>query len=1286
MIHTVINAAITAASGNDEVSSDTTQDAHLPTPVTSTTSTSTTRSPYRTRGSTRSADKLQQQQMTPSSRCTRSSNSEWVQIQSDRMLARSLVQDPETQADSKNQSNSCDSHHSGSSRVSQRGGRRRLNFSLETTPSSFSAQLATEQTSSSSDELESILSSSRRPVNIRTIANHRRLLRHVPHSMKSRFQLVCAKFFNQYMAAAEGGNDEAVTSAIANLLLIPSYMFVRLGGGKKYKRKHAHKLRKIALSALLDRMNGEEAANKATEVQNEVDQERNGDESRHENELEVEQDQYAIGRISKAVSLIRTNHVGRAAKQLAQSRHQLPQQDTEELVEQLAALHPQCDTKGAKPTTSVPITCSHTTVIDVKHPDEDRAFCQFIRRLSNGSAPGLSGWTGDMLTVLLSSRDCKRGLARLICDINNGTLPESAKQYLLPSHLIGIPKSNGSIRPISMGEVFYRAAALYGISQVTEAAASILSPIQFGVGVPAGCEQAVHRLQHLLTQCQPQRLAGIAVDFKNAFNERNRDDILQSLYAEPALEPIWKLAHWAYSSPSPLWIRECDGEGKMIQPHQLQSKVGVKQGDPLGSLLFALSVKAMYVEAVVSDPTGSISAVAFLDDCTLVGPPDMRLINALSVLKRLAQEGGLEMNMSKTKFLWLHSEGGRTHSDPPISPEVKTKLDELGMSDIEVGAAWILGAPIGSNEGKRKALVESAVKEQQAFFDLLQSKHMPLQETLTMLRECGIPRFNYLARTTHSSVLLPSAQQFDAMVMDVVHSKFQVPIIPSASVLPLLTNTANTRAHKQLVLPIKMTGLGLRSAAFTLDIAYISSIIRSILEDEEWWTHNYPHVTTNPHLLSQWQQSIEHIRAQLNESDMKRLCPPTTNFTSFIHHIHRTIETEREEKSTATNSRRSKAPNLTRLQHLLTYAVHRKQFDELKRLAGDKRTNPTADIDMNRLQHLRHHSSLSHLWLTVNASDDSLLLSDDVMKLSIRTRLGLETHTGNSALQCVCSKVNAFQHDPHHAFTCIITRSKANIARHNLILHRLALWTRRANITTEIEASHLSSNNRLRPDLVLTMKSGMKIIDVAVVHPFTQAKLHSHSSAQTHTTDSTDEEGRSLADSNTTSNNESNADERRNGGMSATEAVEKMKRRKYATLIRDYGASFSTAVAETTGGLGKEFRDLLDDIAHEALGNESGWEKEEMIAGATQAVAVAIQIGNARLIHANRNQILKRQLYSISRGQERKSRQRKSKRRASTSTSISSVPAPAFTFTSQHSHRPAAEFSLPSSSSVASMC
>ena len=97
--------------------------------------------------------------------------------------------------------------------------------------------------------------------------------------------------------------------------------------------------------------------------------------------------------------------------------------------------------------------------------------------MGNGSAPGLSGWTGDMLKVIYSDANCRKGLAKLIADICNGDLPDGAKQYILPSHLIPIPKPNHSVRPISMGEIFYRTAAKYAVNSVADVIANVLGPI-----------------------------------------------------------------------------------------------------------------------------------------------------------------------------------------------------------------------------------------------------------------------------------------------------------------------------------------------------------------------------------------------------------------------------------------------------------------------------------------------------------------------------------------------------------------------------------------------------------------------------------------------------------------------------------------------------------------------------------------------------------------------------------------------------------------------------------------
>ena len=104
--------------------------------------------------------------------------------------------------------------------------------------------------------------------------------------------------------------------------------------------------------------------------------------------------------------------------------------------------------------------------------------------------------------------------------------------------------------------------------------------------------------------------------------------------------------------------------------------------------------------------------------------------------------------------------------------------------------------------------------------------------------------------------------------------------------------------------------------------------------------------------------------------------------------------------------------------------------------------------------------------------------------------------------QCVCSTTNAFQSDPYHAFTCPTLRSHGSIFRHNLLLNSIATWTKRAGILTEIEVSQLSSDGRLRPDIVLSNGSEMRIVDVTVVHSLSKTNLRKSTCNTTSTSSS----------------------------------------------------------------------------------------------------------------------------------------------------------------------------------------
>src|ERR1700712_5334131 len=146
-----------------------------------------------------------------------------------------------------------------------------------------------------------------------------------------------------------------------------------------------------------------------------------------------------------------------------------------------------------------------------------------------------------------------------------------------------LKKPSGGTRPIAMGEAFCKLAGLYCLSLVRTDIPAILEPIQFALS-PGGSETAVHVLNAAL-DLHPDWVV-ISADLTNAFNCRKRSDILKCLFAEKSLGPLFRLAHWSYGKSFVM------DHGKAIR--SFESLEGVKQGDVLASLLFAVSMKNAY--------------------------------------------------------------------------------------------------------------------------------------------------------------------------------------------------------------------------------------------------------------------------------------------------------------------------------------------------------------------------------------------------------------------------------------------------------------------------------------------------------------------------------------------------------------------------------------------------------------------------------------------------------------------------------------------------------------------
>ena len=206
----------------------------------------------------------------------------------------------------------------------------------------------------------------------------------------------------------------------------------------------------------------------------------------------------------------------------------------------------------------------------------------------------------DLTSSLVDASPLLTSLAAFSTMVLEGKTPPSVRPYFFGASLIALEKKGGGIRPIAVGGTLRRLVAKIAGYVVKEDMASLLAPKQLGYGIKGGVEAAVHATRLYIDNLQPNH-AILKLDFKNAFNSVRRDKMLEAVQS---LAPdIYPFVHSAYSSPSSLFW------GDKV----LQSAEGVQQGDPLGPLLFCLTI---------FHPCSQLSSelcVMYLDDITLGG-------------------------------------------------------------------------------------------------------------------------------------------------------------------------------------------------------------------------------------------------------------------------------------------------------------------------------------------------------------------------------------------------------------------------------------------------------------------------------------------------------------------------------------------------------------------------------------------------------------------------------------------------------------------------------------------
>ncbi|KAL0210025.1 hypothetical protein P9112_010109 [Eukaryota sp. TZLM1-RC] len=227
----------------------------------------------------------------------------------------------------------------------------------------------------------------------------------------------------------------------------------------------------------------------------------------------------------------------------------------------------------------------------------------------------------------------------------------------------------------------------------------------------------------------------MSLDFSNAFNSLSRRSIHGALLQYmPELIPYFQSTYCTYSNLH-------FGNNILI------SSSGVKQGDPLGPLLFCLAIHPILLQ--IQEMFPSLKMIAYMDDVVLIG--ELNIVKQATVcFKELFTKIGLQLNLRECVLL----------SNSPVF-SINDRI-EIQVKLYSIDAIRHLGSFLGNNDEITKKLFEK-LNSISTKIDRMMNLDIQTHTKFTIITLCFSSNLNHIFRSTNTLVTRPLSQKLDEL-------------------------------------------------------------------------------------------------------------------------------------------------------------------------------------------------------------------------------------------------------------------------------------------------------------------------------------------------------------------------------------------------------------------------------------------------------------------------------------------------------------------------------------------